>query len=75
MTETDLLVVQFLRWVAERPRTYADVMDAWRTSCPRMSIWEDAQADGLVRVEGQAVTLTVRGGDRLRMPLDSPVQS
>jgi hypothetical protein len=41
-------MIQFLRWVAERPRTYVDVMEAWRTSCPRQSVWEDAQAAGLV---------------------------
>ena len=62
----DLLMIQFLHWVVERPRTYADVMEAWRTSCPRMSIWEDAQADGLVQVDGQMVTLTARGEKRVR---------
>ena len=25
-------------------------MDAWRTSCPRLSVWEDALADALVVV-------------------------
>ena len=65
LTGSDLLMLQFLRWVAERPRTYADVMEAWRTSCPRMSIWEDAQADGLVQTDGKAITLTARGLERL----------
>jgi len=34
-------------------------MDAWRTSCPRLSVWEDALADGLVEVrrEGAGDTL------------------
>jgi len=41
-------LTQFLIWVAERPRTYADIMEAWRTSCPRLSAWEDATANGLV---------------------------
>jgi hypothetical protein len=59
--DTDLLMIQFLGWVAERPRTYADVMEAWRTSCPRQSVWEDAQADGLVAVGPHTVTLTARG--------------
>ena len=45
------LTVQFLTWVAEAPRTYGDAMDAWRTSCPRLSIWDDAVRDGLVRME------------------------
>lgn len=61
-----LLMLQFLAWVSERPRSYADVMEAWRTSCPRLSIWEDAQADGLVQVVGDSVTLTTRGGSALR---------
>jgi hypothetical protein len=39
---------QLLEWISERPRTYAEVLDAWRTSCPRMSIWEDACIDGLI---------------------------
>ena len=63
MTEaaSSLLLIQFLRWVAERPRTYAEVMDAWRTSCPRQSVWEDAQADGLLCLCESAVKLTPRG--------------
>ncbi len=49
-----LLTVQFLAWIAERPRTYAETMEAWRTSCPRLSVWEDATIAGLVRLEGGA---------------------
>ena len=45
------LTLDFLEWLASGPRTYAEVTEAWRTSCPRLSIWEDALADGLVRVE------------------------
>ena len=67
-----LIMIQFLAWVADRPRTYADAMDAWRTSCPRLSVWEDAIIEDLVRIEGNgagrgasraasAVTLTRRG--------------
>ena len=36
----ELLLVQFLEWVAARPRCYADVQEAWRTSCPRLPVWE-----------------------------------
>lgn len=43
-------LLQFLAWIAERPRTYAQTMDAWRSSCPRLSAWEDATANGLVDV-------------------------
>ena len=37
-----LIMIQFLSWVADRPRSYAETMDAWRTTCPRLSVWEDA---------------------------------
>ncbi len=62
------LMLQFLAWIGEAPRGYGEVMDAWRTSCPRLSIWEDALADGLVEVRGggcamrdSTVALTERG--------------
>ena len=45
------LTHDFLAWVASRPRSYAETMDAWRTSCPRFTIWEDALGDGLVQLE------------------------
>ena len=57
----------FLAWIAYRPRTYAEAMEAWRTSCPRLSAWEDALGDGLIAVASGAklqeagVTLTERG--------------
>ena len=42
------LTLDFLAWLAARPRDYADVMEAWRTSCPRLTVWEDAIDAGLV---------------------------
>jgi len=59
----------FLAWVAARPRLYAETMEAWRSSCPRLSAWEDALAEGLVRVDWAAgpnqgaspVEITARG--------------
>jgi hypothetical protein len=42
--------VNLLEWVAARPRTYAEAIEAWRTSCPRLSVWDDAMIDGLLRV-------------------------
>jgi hypothetical protein len=56
-----LLMLQFLTWVNERPRTYAEAMDAWRSSCPRHTVWEDALVDGLVALEASAVVLTPKG--------------
>jgi hypothetical protein len=42
------LTIDFLRWLAAEPRDYVDVMDAWRTSCPRLTVWEDAIDAGLI---------------------------
>ena len=46
-----LLMQQFLTWVSARPRTYAEAMEAWPSSCPRLTVWEDALMDGLIQVE------------------------
>jgi hypothetical protein len=59
-----LIMLQFLAWVADRPRTYSETMEAWRSTCPRLSVWEDAIIDGLVRIDNdvnRGVTLTPRG--------------
>jgi hypothetical protein len=62
-----LLMIQFLDWVSSRHRTYGEAMDAWRTSCPRLSVWEDALIGGLIQVQGEGpaqqleVTLKSRG--------------
>ena len=61
----DKLTEQLLAWIAAQPRTYAQVMDAWRTTCPSLSVWENAVADGLVQVQAGGVTLTVRGRELL----------
>jgi len=42
------LVLDLLEWVARGPRPYAEVMDAGRTSCPRLAVWEEAVARGLL---------------------------
>jgi hypothetical protein len=59
-----LIMLQFLAWVADRPRTYPETMEAWHSTCPRLSVWEDAIIGGLVRLENDAargVKLTPRG--------------
>lgn len=61
---SNLLTAQFLAWVASGRRTHADVMATWQTSCPRLSIWEDAMIGGLLRFTGdsdRAIALTARG--------------
>jgi hypothetical protein len=42
------LILDFLEWLAAEPRAYAEVMDGWRTSCPRLTIWEDTVDGGYV---------------------------
>jgi hypothetical protein len=42
------LTLDFLAWLDASPRDYTDVMDAWRTSCPRLTVWEDAIDAGLI---------------------------
>jgi hypothetical protein len=50
-TASAALTLQFLAWVGDGRRTYGEAMEAWRSTCPRLSIWEDAVRDGLVRLE------------------------
>lgn len=59
------LILDFLEWLASATRTYPEVMEAWRTSCPRFTIWEDAIDRGFVARRWNAeillVDLTERG--------------
>ncbi len=60
------LTLDFLAWLAAAPRPYAEVMDVWRTSCPRLTIWEDALDNGLVahrHIAGQpsVIAVTAKG--------------
>jgi hypothetical protein len=57
--------VQLLAWIAERPRSYAETIEAWKTTCPRLAVWEDALADGLVRIDRGRVLLTAAGKELL----------
>ena len=65
--------VQLLEWIAERPRSYAATMEAWKTSCPRRAVWEDALADDLVRVEHGLLALTAAGTAALEKPPCQPL--
>ena len=54
----EALILDLLEWVSNGERSYAEVMDAWRTSCPRLPVWEDANDRGLIttkNVEGRLV--------------------
>ena len=47
----DSLVLDLVEWIAREPRPYQEVIAAWRTSCPRLTIWEDAVDSGYVTRE------------------------
>ena len=50
-TVVESLILDLLEWIDDRERTYEEVMNAWRTSCPRLPVWEDANDRGLVKQE------------------------
>lgn len=72
MSETaDPLVLDFVEWVAREPRSYAEVISTWKTSCPRLTIWEDAAERGYVAREtiaglGLVIAVTENGERLLR---------
>jgi hypothetical protein len=72
MPETaDPLVLDLVEWIAREPRLYAEVIDHWRTSCPRLTIWEDAVDRGYVARQaiagaGAIVAVTADGEKFLR---------
>lgn len=72
MTEiTAPLILDLVEWIAARPRPYGEVMDVWRTSCPRLTVWEDAVDRGYLRREsapgsGSVVVATASGIDLLK---------
>lgn len=61
MTDTvEALIVDLLLWIAARERTYDEVISAWRTSCPKLPVWEDANDRGLLATENIAGRMMVR---------------
>jgi hypothetical protein len=57
--------IELLTWISRRPRTYPETIEAWRTHCPRLAVWEDALSAGLVQIVRKEVTLTKRGSAAL----------
>ena len=72
----DALLLQLLAWIATRRRLYCETLDAWRTPCPRLPVWEDAVEAGLVEIVAGSesgmraceVRLTAAGRARLGEP-------
>ncbi len=66
----DPLVLDLVEWIAREPRRYSEVIESWRTSCPRLTIWEDAVDRGYVAREavagGTLVSVTATGEKFLR---------
>ncbi len=64
----EALILDFIEWLAANPRSYAETMAAWRTSCPRLPVWEEAvdrgfvdrraEPDGTVRIAPSAAGLS-----------------
>lgn len=62
------LIVDFLVWLAERDRTYEEVMDVWRTLCPKLPVWEDSNDRKLVaRAEVNGRTIVQPTASRLAL--------
>lgn len=76
MTTTDeaatvnALALDLCASLAAGPKSYADVMEAWRTSCPRLDVWETARDRGWIArradAAGAIVVLTDAGRAALR---------
>ena len=68
--EREALVLDLVEWLAPAPRLYAEVLEAWRTSCPRLTVWEDALDRGYLRRDagpnGGTVAITELGQEFLR---------
>ena len=63
----DALILDLLEWIGPEPRPYAEVMEAWRTSCPRLPVWEEANERGFVarlHEPGQVALVTVTSSGR-----------
>jgi len=63
----DALVTDLLEWIGPTPRATAEVLDAWRTSCPRLPVWEEANARGFIEhrhESGCAATVSLSAAGR-----------
>ncbi len=67
----DALILDLLEWVGPTARPYAEVMEAWRTSCPRLPVWEDANERGYIQRRrapgrGELISVSAAGAAFLR---------
>jgi hypothetical protein len=67
----DALILDLLEWIGKSGRPYAEVMEAWRTSCPRLPVWEEANRRGLLDQNhnpsnGRTVSVSALGLEQLQ---------
>ena len=71
----DALVLDLLEWIGPHARPYAEVIDTWRTSCPRLPVWEEANARGYIdqrRQEWRGVMVSVSAAGRTALAEHRP---
>ena len=54
------LILDLIEWVGWKEHTYEETLDAWRTSCPTLPVWEDAMERGLVETISRSGRSIVR---------------
>ena len=64
--EVDSLVLDLLAWLGPEPRPYTEVLEAWRTSCPRLPVWETANDRGFITRRRALVSVSPAGAAYLR---------
>jgi len=67
----EALVLNLLEWIGKDARPYAEVIEAWRTSCPRLPVWEEANERGFIEhhydsVNGKTVSVSALGLSHLQ---------
>jgi hypothetical protein len=66
MADLEALILDLLEWMGPKPRPYAEVLEAWGTSCPRLPVWEDANDRGFVARDRGLVSVSPAGFEHLR---------
>jgi hypothetical protein len=62
----DSLVLDLLEWIGPEPRPYAETLEAWRTSCPHLPVWEDANERGYITRRKAFVSVSGKGAAHLQ---------
>ena len=74
------LILDLLEWIGPYPRPYAEVLEAWRTSCPRLPVWEEANQRGYIdhlhgQGHGALVAVSALGRTQLKAQRAHATQS